>query len=324
MPRASINRKICATRPADWRWRRAGEQLEHGDPVKRDRDQDGMIKIKRFRRAIDRADTERKQVAVECKYPALYAAWEIYNFEEGFSTRCALEAYILAREPFEIVARKLAIPREVVMEYEKYFFSVADRLDANAYISNQILGRQIQTGLAERHFDLLWKMYGYNAGPKIVDALINRFNNPSRPETPEDVSAFWGNDAREQLRMKAAIAVRTTSLNFQTSPEILNLFFRMEEGDKDSGTGGGGASESILENVTRMLDGLPWHRRRHGMGDITGNQILQIEDTGVVMRASELALYGSAGVPQEMKDIILSAQFPEARADDSIKAEQAK
>jgi hypothetical protein len=316
---------MCATRPADWRWRRAGEQLERGDPIKRDRDQDSMIVIKQFRRSIERADTERKQAAIENKYPALYAAWEIYTFEEDFHTRSAIEAYILAREPFDIVARKLAIPREVVVEYEKYFFNVGDHLDAPAYISNQVLGRPVQTGLAERHFDLLWKMYGYNAGPKIVDTLITRFNNPSRPETPEDVSAFWGNDVREMLRMKAAIAIRTTALNFQTSPEILNLFFRMEEGDRESGSGGGGgASESILENVNRMLDGLPWHRRRHGMGEITGDEIAQIEDTGVVLRASELALYSGIGVPQEAKDLILSAQYPEAITHDSQQTDQAE
>jgi len=312
MARITQNRKFCATRPPDWRWRRAGELLERGDPIKRDRDHDNMLVIKRFRKAIDRADTERKQLNVENKYPALYAAWEIYTFEEDFGTRSALEARILAREPFELIARKLAVACEVVVEYEKYFFNVSDRLEATDYISNQVLGRAVQTGLAERHFDLLWKMFGYNGGPKMVDALISRFNNPSRPETPEDVSAFWANDVREQLRMKSAIAVRTTSLNFQTSPEILNLFFRMEEGDKESGAGGGGgASESIIENVNRMLDGLPWHRRRIGMGDVTHNEILQIEDTGVAMRAAEIAMWSTTGVPQEAKDLILSAQYPE-------------
>ena len=42
-------------RPPDWRWQRAGELLERGLPLRRDRDHSGISEIKHFRRLLDMA-----------------------------------------------------------------------------------------------------------------------------------------------------------------------------------------------------------------------------------------------------------------------------
>jgi hypothetical protein len=309
------NSKDSFNRPPDWRWKRAGEILNESNDVRRDYGQDDIATVAAFRSSMMTATTRRHQLGIKNHYPDLYDAYTLYSNDDDRDMRYELEARLLANEPIEVIAGKLALPCGAVVAFEKYFFNVADRLNSAGYITHYVFGRSVQAGLAERQYDLLWKMFGYHCGGDVLDVMVTKFNGPPRPETPEDIRAMWTDDLKDTLRMKAAVAARIMPINFQTYDALLNIYFRMVEAEQDGSTGGGAGHEGMLDNVKRMMDELPWEKRVPGAREIAGDRLSKIEAGGTMFRARELALYTTEAPPDELKALVASARFPEVTHD---------
>jgi len=245
-------------------------------------------------------------------WPVLYEAWVIYQDTEAITIKGEIEARILAKEPFADIARKATVSEDAVTAYELYFFNVADRLEAPSYITHQVFGKSVQAGLAERDYDLLWKMYGYWCGPMVLDALIFKFNNPSRPETAESVSALWGDDFSESVRMNTAIMMRQKTTEWEHQVEVGNLYLRMLEIERSAGSGGGIGQEAILENVNAMMDRLPWRKYDLGIKSIdeAGTEIERVEMQGFGLRSVEIAMFGVGAPPESLQHLIEGAVYP--------------
>lgn len=315
-----ITRKNSPERPADWRWQRAGELIDSGTPVRRDRDNDGIREIQRFRVAAERARTPQHHAALSELYPALYEAWALYT-SNSRRTRWELEARLLSGESKESIARKLATSGDVVTAYEQYFFNVYDRLDAPSYIVHHVLKKSVQAGLAERAYDILWKMYGYWSGPATLDAVVFENNCPSRPETAEGVVAGLRDRFAFTTLLKALTTMQTLPVSVQTAEIILTAYMHMLDLEKASAGGsvGGGGVATIMENVRVMMNVIPYEKHRIEAIDVS--PIGQLEQHGIGIRACELPLFSEGeNIPPAFLPMIASARFPE-KEDDKVNAQ---
>jgi hypothetical protein len=315
---STIFRKANPRRPVDWRWQLAGELIERGGRISRSRRDDELKVCRHFRGQLARCQQEVDYLQVMYAEPDMWEAWSLYADSDEKEIRWELEARLLAREPVEDIATKLAISVETAQLFESCFFNVQDRLDSPSYITQIVIGRSIHAGLNERHYDLLWKMYGYWAGSHVLDALIYRFNNPTRPENPEGTTAFWEDDTAETLRMKAAITMRTMPINWQTQEGIMNVYLRMLEMERNAGESGAG-TEAVMANISSMLTSIPWHKHRQDIDVVDHSDPIAHVDAGQVsLRATELAIVGATGkVPPALEHMIAGLRFPEDTNDEN-------
>ena len=248
------NRVDNPRRPPDWRWQRAGELID-GARVARGRDDAGVRQAMKFRRLLARCRNDEDRLIALDACPALYEAHSLYSVEDDApEPRWELEARLLAREPFPVIERKMGLSKEVIEAFEQYFFDVISRLDAPSLIVHTVIGRAVQTGLAERDYDALWKLMGYLAGPLVLDSCIYKFAEPKQIITPDGVRAFWKDFAKDQLGMKAGIAALTYPVNWQSREQILTFYTQLLQTEAAAGHAGMGGSETFVTNVKAMVE----------------------------------------------------------------------
>jgi len=308
-------RRSNPRRPVDWRWQRACHLLESGGSLVKHRDDSSIKLAKEFRSAVQSATTENQHLAIMDRWPSLYEAWNLYQSEEDHETRYELEARLLARQTGEEISLKIAVTPETTALYESVFFHVTDRLNVPGYVTHTVMGNAIQRGLAQRHYDLLWKMFGYWGGPLVIDHLIYQFNKPAVPSTKEGVEGFWGDDVRQHLMMKSSLAARMAPINWQTSLEIVNIYMRLIEIEQNTGGGGtgAGAGDAAVRALDGMIAGMPWTKAVHRRTPENNETIAHYDTKGVGLRSDDLLLVGSGGeLNPERQALLESAEYPVA------------
>jgi hypothetical protein len=320
---STIFRKNNPRRPVDWRWQLADVIIARGGRVRRSKSDPQLQKAISFRRQLDRCQDDDDYMRVLDSAPELYEAWALFDDGEDRETRWELEARLLSQQPVADIAKAIALEPASVEHYEALFFNVRDRLESPSYISQVVLGKSIHSGLSERAYDVLWKMYGYWAGHHVLNSLVYRFNAPAIPEGADGVNAFWDDDAKDMLRMKSAIAMRTMPINWETQTEILNLYLRMIEIERNAGEGGAG-SEAVLANINTLFTQIPWTKHRPGIDVVDQNDPIAVVDaTGKTLRAHELSLIATDNqMPKALEYLLETMQFPESNdAEDSKKTQ---
>lgn len=308
-----IFRKTNPRRPVDWRWQLAEYLLNSGGRIRRSRLDSYIKQAISFRRQLNRCQNDDDYMRLLHAAPDLYEAWALFDDGEDKETRWELEARLLTPQTYQEIAKIVALEPEAVQAYEALFFNVRDRVESPSYITHIVLGKSIHAGLNERAYDALWKMYGYWAGPHVLNSLIYRFNVPAAPDAPDGVNAFWDDDTKDMLRMKSAIAMRTMPINWDTQIEILNLYMRMLEIERNAGEGGSG-SETVLANINTLFTQIPWTKQRYNLevADQT-DPIAVVDMTGNTLRASELAIIAAdKKIPPALEQMLNSMKFPES------------
>ena len=309
-----INRADNPRRPSDWRWQRAGELVE-GARIARGRDDADVRQAYKFRRLLARCSSDEDRLVALDACPALYEAHALYNAEDDApEPRWELEARLLAREPFEAIERKMGLSNDTIVAFERYFFDVIDRLDAPSLIVHTVIGRAVQTGLAERDYDALWKLMGYLAGPLVLDSCIYKFAQPQQIQTPDGVTAFWRDFTKSQMGMKAGIAALTMPVNWQTRQTILEFYGQLLQLEAAAGVGGAGASETFVANVKAMVETFAWSKYLPGVDAEMTGKVAELEAGGVRLRATELAMIGIGETPTGLEHLVTSARFPKPEA----------
>jgi len=305
-----VNRPDNKRRPADWRWQRAGE-LANGSRLIAGRDDSIVRELTKFRRLLDRCETDEDRLAALDADPVLFSAYLIYDANETpTETRWELEARLLARESFESIGQKIHEDVDVIKRYEEAFFDVMSRIDHPGLITHIIVGKAVQTGLAERQYDLLWKLFGYHCGPLVLDAFIYKFNAPTRPETPSQVSAHWGDDTKEVIKVKANVAARTIQINGYTAEGILNMFHNMAALEQQAGAAGGG-SELMAENVQAMQNCIPWIKYIEGVSPKMIGRSTEFEKDGMTLRSHELMMLSMGIEPEGLEYLTTDIGYPD-------------
>jgi len=299
-------------RVPDWRWQRAGELVD-GGRVARGRDDAGVRQAVKFRRLLARCQTDDDRLVALDACPALYEAHSLYAAEDDApEPRWELEARLLAREPFQSIERKMGLSTEVITAFELYFFDVISRLDAPSIIVHTVIGRSVQTGLAERDYDALWKLMGYLAGPLVLDSCIYKFAQPQQIITTDGVKAFWKDFAKDQLGMKAGVAALTYPVNWQTREQILTFYAQLLQMEASAGAVGG-TSETFVSNVKSMMETFTWSKYLPGVDTAMTGKVAELESSGVRLRATELSMIGLGDTPTGLEHLISSARFPVAK-----------
>jgi len=306
-----VNRPDNKRRPPDWRWQRATEIVLEGSRLVAGRDDQIVRGLCNFRRKLDRVSTDDQQLALLDENPAL---WEAHNMYVGEDTpveaRWELEAFLLCHEwqPHEVAAH-LGIDEAVVIAYEKCFYDVTSRLQYQSLILHAVIGRAVQTGLAERQHDCLWKLFGYWGGPLVLDAYIHKFNRPQRPETVDGVGAFNNDCVRHMLGTKALVSAMTMPVNWNTQTEILHLWKELMMLELQAGQAGGG-SDAYYQNIDAMVACFQFLKYRPGVDPAPTNRAARLEEGGVRMRADELAMIGMGKEPQGLEHLVAGLTFP--------------
>jgi hypothetical protein len=137
--------------------------------------------------------------------------------------RWAVEARLLAEEPFTDIGRKCSIPPGAVEAYEKLFFAVLNKLDATTYVGCAVLGPKIHHGLTENDLGVFWGLVGYTYGPVMLDAIIKQSSGLPRPTTAKQLDEVLGRYTEALLRARALLAVHMLPVKPETALAVLQL-----------------------------------------------------------------------------------------------------
>lgn len=299
--------------PPAWRWERARWLREKGKYARRSKEDEWLVQAKAYQSAREKCVTELDLYELSLKYPGIYYAERIYN-EDRKQTRWAIEARILARQPFEELAEIERTSTEVLLWYEKLFFNVLPYIDSFDYITNVVMGESVHHGLKERDYDLLWKMYGYAGGPYVLDALIRGFNNPQHCTSYDQVRAWLRDDYRFTVERRAAITGRTNTINNFTCDLYMSNWAKLLEIERTAQGGNSSEAEAlIMENIREMMRTIPFSVNREYRG-VDATVMRRYDEAGAELRASELIAVSLGRETEEIK-AIPTLTFPEASKD---------
>lgn len=244
-------------RSPNWRWDAAGNL---SGPIKASASKDPWLKKAiRFRLQLKKSKSDAEQTKLALRFEDIYWAWRIWDAvddERHRLLRHELEARILAEDTEERINKLCGITPEVQEAYVKIFFDVRDRLSQPAYIMHQVLGPKVHSGMTERDYELLWKMFGYCAGPMAVDAIINTMSGLEKPKTKQEIHGFLTSVAQLAIRRKAVIAAHTIRPSDFTSADIIEKFLRLVEMERQqlaesSGDSLEDAASAVLQSLAQ-------------------------------------------------------------------------
>jgi len=246
-------------RPVDWRWQRAKLFCSGSLKSAKTKEDEYTKAAISFQRSLQKCRSDYDRYALMEINPSLFFAWALSRRENDFDgppKQYAVEARLLADESFEQIASKTGCSVETLEWYERLFFNVKPRLRHPDYIMTTVIGPSVHSGMAASEYDILWKVFGYLYGPIVLDSFIHCTNNRSHPASAEEVDALMSDDIRSTLKRKAAIAVRTYTLNNFTQEGLVNIYARFQELDKTAGDAG--SKDTFLQTVNLVLGKLPW------------------------------------------------------------------
>jgi hypothetical protein len=313
---STVFRKNNPRRPVDWRWQLADIALNNDGYIRRSRSDKYIQKAIRFRRQANRCLDDNDYMRLLDIAPDLYEVWNLFDDGDDCEIRWEMEARLLTDQTYEQIGEAVNLTPESVELFEAIFFNVRDRVHNPSYITHMVFGKSIQAGLTERAYDTLWKMFGYWGGVHVLNCFLYRFNAPAKPDTPSGMFAFADDDVKLSQRMKALIAARAVPVNWETQLEILNIYMRMLEMERNAGEGSG-ASETLVMSIGAVLTKIPWTKYRPGVDVVDETNPLSVIDaTGHTLRADELAIIGTGQqMPQELNYLFRNMYFPEIEED---------
>ena len=226
--------------------------------------------------------------------------------EEKAPTRWALEARVLAGETDKEIADKIGTEADVIAAYVNVFFDVRSKMHHSDYVANVVLGDAVTRGLQERHYDLLWKLLGFHGGSHVLNAVINKFTQITRPDNPESVSGFFQDFAISAMKYKAALATLTVQANTHTQLPLIDSFAKYVEIERTTESSSK-AHTTIVENIGAMLSALPF--RVGTKLDSEGMKMLPF-DSGAAELSNEEMIVVSAGGSLKNQTLIENLRFP--------------
>jgi hypothetical protein len=297
-------------RAPNWRWLRA-VHIDGGGP-KPSKIVDGAAGFEWIRRVVR---LKRRHAMAANNPTALYNLARVDRdmfwahsiwADEKAPTRWAIEAYILAGATNEEIAAKVGCEPGVIGAYEAVFFDVREKLNNVNYVVNVVMADAVSRGLSERQYDLLWKLFGYQGGSYVLDALIGKFTNIHKPRNAEEVSEFFQNSAINSMRHKAAVAALTVPINTHTQLPLLEAYVKYVEIERTT-ENAERSQIGIVQNIGAMLTNLPF--KIGTKLDSEGEKMVPFDNKAAELRSDELMIV-AAGGKLENQQIIADLKFP--------------
>jgi hypothetical protein len=155
-------------RALDWRWRRALWLVACERYFSRRRDDEETGRAARYLRALARRSRPASEAAR--RYPEIHAARRLH--EGGSAVPLMIQAWLLARQPIDEVARRTGVPVAVVNAYQGLFFDVVDCLDARDWVLGHAIWMGAWGGKAFPDHGALLKCFAYFGGPLVLEAVL--------------------------------------------------------------------------------------------------------------------------------------------------------
>lgn len=288
-------------RVPNWRWERAGAIAQHNLPVSRRRDDVAVRRAVNFRTAITACRTPRDFMLLADKYPDTYWAWKLWtaadDLGEPSTIRSEVEARLLTGAENEKIAERFDIRPGAIGVYEQFFFAVRDKLKRPGYIVHAVIGPSLHTGLRSRDYNTLWKLFAYFCGPIVLDALVDTFIDPYRPQQASDMGAFVRDMATKDILRQSMIASKTFTLTSFSQSEILGVFTQLLSIEK-ADSSGDQSNAGLLNGIGAMLDTLTFPR---GQDAVDSGGIHKYHGHVAELRAHEMLAIG-AGAESPLGD----------------------
>jgi hypothetical protein len=297
-------------RAPNWRWLRA-VQIDTGGP-RATRAVDGEAGFawirrasrmkRRYEKAGNRPDALYRLIQYDRDMFWAHSMW----LDEKSPMRWAIEACVLAGMTSQQIAAKIGTNAEIIEAYENVFFDVRDRLNDKLYVVNVVMADAVTRGISERQYDLLWKLFGYQGGPYVLESVISKCSPIAKPEKPEDVGQFFQDFAVNTVKHKAAVATLTVPINTHTQLAIIDSFVQYVQIEKNS-ENAGKAQSTIVENIGAMLGALPF--RIGTKLESAAEKMLPYDDGAAELRNDELMIVAAGGKLTDQK-LIQDLRFP--------------
>jgi hypothetical protein len=181
-------------------------------------------------------DDEVKLAAVREGLPAVYDAHR-YHYSPEFGKRQEIEARLLAREPLQEIACKLAADPKAIEYYALLFFDVRDALDHRGWASLMIRSRtrydeEGGCSRAEAERGYVMRLFGYFGGPLVIDALVNPLGQITPPENAEEIRAWSEETVTQIVRAMGTEAAVTIEATAKNNMQLIRLALRQIHGRK--------------------------------------------------------------------------------------------
>jgi hypothetical protein len=291
-------------REPSWRFQRVLDLVERDRPGRcTSRDDEYVKAYRRFAGKFRGARSEENRISLFPDHPGLFIA-NLIHHQPDKEWRWLLQARILSGEGDKKIASRMSTLPSAVDWYEKIFFNVRDRLEAEDYIAKHAIGKLEDRGPSAREGrqtdfqeQMSYKLFGYYGGPYLLDIMFSGFLKVPRPDRPERVDQWMDGTMQTLVRRKALSAARHLDINKFNVMQLLEIQLRIIEAAKDSG----GSATEYERNIQAVMDDIPWElsearskrlERAADMGDFA--------ETAVEPRADELLQMSMGQVPRKL------------------------
>lgn len=295
-------------RPAAWRQERVLELMEHmPNPKKphRRRDDRYVREYYRFLRKYAAQTTESERVAMFDANPSLYYAHSIH-FHPDKEWRSVAQGFLLTGDTLESCAAALDTLPEALDWYERLFFNVRDRLEAEAWVAKTVLGSSAyraanrEGSVTENQQDILFKLFGYYGGPIILKIVISGFRRGSLPRRPEEISPWFDSTFTMLIKSRATQAARVFQINKYNVMQLMEIQCSIMTSERSVLQGG--PETDVEQNVQAFMERIPWVMAKKGAKDLDNNALEQHYATSSVEpRADEQMALALGQTPDQLK-----------------------
>jgi hypothetical protein len=173
-----------------------------------------------------RGPSRQRRLAEEM--PAVAQAHALHQSDPPL-LRWAVEARILAAEPFPDIARKCALTPETVEAYEQLFFAVLDRLESSTWVACQVIGRKAHVGMTAADLDVWWKLVGYGFGPIALDIVIDHTTDRPHAQTPTEAEETVTTVAAWMSSWRKFQAMKVLPVTPETALQVIQVLAQLEQ-----------------------------------------------------------------------------------------------
>lgn len=297
--RATISPSLLKENPLrspDWRWQRAVNIADGGPPWSMRRDDVIVKTAANFKRRMLALEQQQPPLSLLRQDPDVFWALWLKLSPDNELVRAELEARFLAGQTSEEISQRCGHSPETLSSYEQLFFDVRTRRPQTTFILHHVIGPEMYT-LRDYNHGIVWKLYGYYGGPLVLDALVSQLQGVSRAVTQADVAVFFKHALRGHLTRKSMLAAQTVPVNLTTATEILNVYFRAQEHDTNSGSQPE-AGDSLKANLHAFTAAAPWGVVNADLIGVRETRELGYDAAGIELRSADLIGVAAGQAPR--------------------------
>jgi hypothetical protein len=131
--------------------------------------------------------------------------------------RWQVESRLLTREPIDSIARRHALPPDVVEAYHELHFRVRPHLAATDWVLTRAVGTYWWKGFAGQPLGAVWKFAAYTAGPRALEVIIAITTDGPLPAWLR--AAFTHNPRYEEARFRCLGRLAVAALTAESETE---------------------------------------------------------------------------------------------------------